>query len=333
MCGIGGIKRMGSDPIPREPLDILLQGLQNRGNDATGVAVANPPGCAKPGVFIYKKDDTPWHVTVSKPYKEFMAEHLLPETESVILHTRAATGTASPRKYANNHPMYDGKVAVVHNGVIQNDTHLFTEMGLTRSCDTDSDILRAILDKEGFTKGGIRKLSKITGGVACAALTPDDTEKLLLVRSGNPLVLAKFRDYLVFASEKTYIHTALREWEEKWGMYFHKSQVSEVGWLTMNDHSAWLIGKEGLEWYDECKTCFSYSEPCRRVFQDYAKRTAKWDEEGKSRKVVGPPYEHTYTPMRIKCRGCGSMNKLKDEHQKLAANKLTCGTCKKLLAD
>lgn len=321
---------MAEEPIQREPLDLLLVGLQSRGLDAAGIAIVNPPESANPGVHVFKDDEPAWTVVSSKKYEDFMKETLVPETQTVILHTRAAT-KGSPRENKNNHPMFVNDVAVVHNGIIGNDDYLFRDLKLERGAETDSDILRAILDEEGFTKKGIRVLGRVTGSVALAAISASDPEKLLLLRSGSPLILAEIGNFLTWASEKSAIHSAFRPWINKWGMTFQKNSPEAPGWLTFRDHTAWLVGPKGLEWHDECKTCYSFTEPRRAVFDNYQSRNAKWDTDTNKKVVLSPDGGRSGAPIRLRCFDCKKLNKLNKDQYNLDVALLNCGHCNKPL--
>jgi asparagine synthetase B (glutamine-hydrolysing) len=262
------------------------------------------------------------------------------------LHTRAAT-KGNPNQFENNHPMFDSgasaaphQCAVVHNGVIQNDDTLFNTMNLERKAETDSDILRAILDSEGFTKKGIRQLSRVTGSVALAAVDEKDSEHLLLVRSGSPLVVGCTNDTLVWASEKKYIHAAMRPEIKRFGLDFQANLPSDFGWLTMADNSAWLFNGVGKEWHDECKTYFSaYIEPRRHVYDDYAARTQRFKQDAVDKNVrventslvnVNNIGGESRMPLRLRCPNskCLTWNRVGKDIKELDIKNLACHECK-----
>lgn len=330
MCGIGGFRRFGDQPITRDQIELLMVSLQHRGNDATGIAIMNP---GEKTVRVCKGDEPAWNFMKTQTFGKFIEAHLHEDTNIVLVHTRAAT-KGSPRKLENNHPMYFDKSAVTHNGVVTNDDILFRDLNLTRHAETDSDILRAIVDKEGLNKAVIRKLARCNGSVACAAITPDQPEHLLLVRSGSPLVLAAYNEVLVWASEKQSIHQAMRPWIKKWGLNF-QVQTPNIGFLTMADHSAWLFGPKGLEWHDECKTAFHYVEPRRAVWENYNERQDKWNKEDKKVNLVNmitPPSGEKVGRLRVRCDGCSQMVKLTPEQAEKGLENMRCSKCKKPLA-
>src|SRR5208282_6156228 len=182
MCGIAGIRKYGEKPIEEHMIRLLLTSMEKRGNDATGIAMQNKKG----DVFTLKNDVPAWTFVTSDNYNNWIDEHLTDDIEQVILHTRAAT-KGSPRFAKNNHPLFNGKAAIVHNGKIENDDELFKRHNLERAADTDTDIVRAIVDKFGITKQAVARLEDIRGSAAIAALSPEYPGMMIVGRSGSPL--------------------------------------------------------------------------------------------------------------------------------------------------
>ena len=330
-------------------IETMLVGLENRGMDATGMAILNPGPPAE--LYVMKGAMPAWQFVKDRNFEKWITETLRPDTLTVLLHTRAAT-KGNPQEFENNHPMFDAgraaephQCAVVHNGVINNDDWLFTQMKLERKAETDSDILRAILDDQGFTKKGIRDLSRVTGSVALAAIDEKDPDHLLLVRSGSPLVLGCTNDMLIWASEKKYIHSAMRPTISRFGQDFQANLPSDFGWLTMADNSAWLFGAEGKEWHDECKTYFStYVEPRRHVYDQYAERTQRWkqdmaDKVARNERKQGTELARidvnniggeSRMPLRLLCANpkCRTWNRVGKQIKQLDVKRLACKSCK-----
>jgi predicted glutamine amidotransferase len=257
MCGICGIRRFGEQPIQRDMIDLLILNNENRGLDATGVALQQADG----SVQVYKDNITPYQfLSKNGLYDKFMRDNLKDDTVTVLGHTRKAT-KGSPRVINNNHPMFAGGVALVHNGHISNDDFMFKDWKLERKAETDSDILRAVLDKEGFTHKAINNLSRLSGNAAFAAISPEHPGKLLLGRSGNPLELAATQDYLIFSSEKGPIYKAMRPFKRVYGIVMREMTPINYFMIGMTDHSAWLLAdKPGdgqgwaadwIEWHQE----------------------------------------------------------------------------------
>lgn len=267
MCGICGVRRFGEAPLRRDMIDMLILNNENRGLEATGIALQQADGT----VNVCKDNTTPYQFISAEngTYDKFMREYLREDTLIAIGHTRKAT-KGSPRINNNNHPMYAGKVAVVHNGQIFNDDGMFKDWKLERKAETDSDIIRALLDKEGFTRKAVNSLSRLSGSAAFAAISPEHPGKLLLGRSGNPLELAATQDYLMFSSEKGPLYKAMRPFKLVYGVTMREMTPINYFMIGMNDNSAWLFGdkpKEGdrgwekdwLEWHQEMKIAVSFT--------------------------------------------------------------------------
>lgn len=258
----------------------ILVGLEKRGNDATGLAMQKKDG----EVLVYKHDTAAWNFVASQGFTDFLAANLNDEIIQVILHTRAAT-QGSPRKNANNHPLFTDKSAVVHNGMINNDDQLFRELKIERGAETDTDIFRAITDKWGFTSEAIKNLNKVRGSAAIAVLHPEYPGKLLIGRSGNPICLgSRDNDFLYFASEKDILHAAMRPWVQRFGLAWQE-QAGEMAFSLFPDDTLWLMGEKGYEEHTEFRTSYgTYREPNRRIygtgFQDRQNRWNNSDSDG-----------------------------------------------------
>lgn len=261
---------------------LLLTGNEHRGNDATGMAFLQADGT----VSILKKDIPAWQFVSSKEYEDFIAEWLDIDTRAVILHARGAS-QGNPRINDNNHPMYAGNTAVIHNGSIQNDHTLFAGLQLERKAETDSDILRAILDKYGFTDEAYKVLNRINGSIAGAALSHKYPDKMLLFRSGSPMTLASTNDHLMFSSLKTTLHAAAKPVVQRFGIPF-QVQKPDLAFSLMPNHTLWILGPNGLEGHREFKTLNGrYQEPIRRVYKEYKERSEKWDRAARP-KIIYP---------------------------------------------
>ena len=277
MCGIAGVVKWGDQPIQEITIATLLVGNEHRGNDASGIALQQKDGA----INIFKQDVPGWKLVTSDEYKEFIHKFLLPDTRAALVHARGAS-QGNPRDNNNNHPMYAGVSAVIHNGVIKNDSQMFNNLKLERKAETDSDILRAMIDKFGITQQGIQMLGRTVGSAAMAAVDPRYPGKLLLIRSGNPLTLASNENFFFFSSEKATLHKACRPFVKRMGMWFH-SQKPDVDFAMMANNTAWIIGEKGLESHAECKICMGdYHEPWRKTYEEYGKRQEKWDNQART---------------------------------------------------
>lgn len=274
MCGIGGIIRFGDKPIREDILAVLLVGNEHRGNDASGIMLQQADGT----IDIFKKDVPGWTLVSTKEYEEFIREKLKPTTRGAFVHARGAS-KGNPRDNNNNHPMFAGKGAIIHNGVIRNDDFMFESLKLNRKAETDSDVIRAIVDEHGITKKACELFGKMVGSGAIAAIHPEYPNKMILARSGNPLILASNADFMFFSSEKDTLHKACRPWLVRFGIWFQANKP-DVDFSMMADDSAWIIGEKGLEHHDICKiNTGGYKEPWRKTYEEYEERSKKWDKE------------------------------------------------------
>lgn len=276
---------------------MLLVGNEHRGNDASGLVVQQANG----SLSVLKKDIPGWKLVLSQEYEDFIKAHLHEDSRSVLVHARGAS-QGNPRDNNNNHPMFAGLSAIVHNGVIRNDNELFNRFKLERKAETDSDIIRAIVDEHGITEKAIREISSGLGSGAIAAVHPKFPNKLMLIRSGNPLTLASNEDFFFFSSEKQTLHKACRPYIERMGMWF-QAQKPNVDFTNMANNTGWIIGLKGLESHTKCEICMGdYHEPWRKTYDEYAKRQEKWDNLAKPRAVVPGTDQKMKTAWCYKCK-------------------------------
>jgi len=282
ICGIAGIVKYGKKPLSEAAISLLLTGNEARGNDASGIALSQEDG----SINVFKNDSPAWQFINSDGYKEFIKNHLKPSTWGVIIHTRAAT-KGSPKDNNNNHPMYAGLSAVVHNGILNNDDYLFGKEKIERKAETDSDILRGFIDKYGITEKCIKEMNALGGSAAGAAFHPHYPRKLLLFRSGNPMILASTEDFFMFSSEKKSLYRALKPFVKRFNMWFHVERP-EAAFSPMADDTAWILGDNGQEKHAIFKVLVGqYHEPNRRVYENYKERQEKWN---KDKKKLDPAY-------------------------------------------
>lgn len=180
MCGIVGY--LGD----KTAVPVLVDGLKKleyRGYDSAGVAVLEK------GSLTVKKSVGKLAVLESILLNE------LPNTTVGIGHTRWAThGRPSD---SNSHPHTDctGKIAVVHNGIIENYLELkewLTGQEHTFCSETDTEVLPHMVEE--FYTGDLeeavhRVMSMVKGSYAMVVLHQDEPDKLIAARKDSPLVI------------------------------------------------------------------------------------------------------------------------------------------------
>lgn len=191
MCGIVGY--IG----PREAQDVLLNGLEKleyRGYDSAGIAVLEQ------GTIKIEKHKGELANLKRALEKNPMKGHI------GIGHTRWATHGQPSDRNAHPHMGPQGKIVVVHNGIIENYQYL-KETYLkdhTFQSDTDTEVVAHLL--ELFYEGDLfaavqRALAVITGSYALVVMAADEPERLIATRKNSPLVIGLGDDETIVASD------------------------------------------------------------------------------------------------------------------------------------
>ena len=134
MCGIVGYTG------PREAYPIIIKGLKRleyRGYDSTGVALQNG------GLKVYKKKGK-----VAELEDHIVGKNL--HAHVGIGHTRWATHGEPSDRNAHPHRSASGKLAMIHNGIIENYSQLkkeLTNLGYTFESDTDTEVLLNFIEE------------------------------------------------------------------------------------------------------------------------------------------------------------------------------------------
>ena len=179
MCGIVGyIGRQDAAPVVLEG----LTRLEHRGYDSAGVAVLGTRG-----IRVVKQAGR------VRDLVEVLPARFAGTTG--IGHTRWATH--GPATDANAHPHSDesGRVAVVHNGIIDNSAALRAELtaaGVTLASDTDTEVLAHLVARSDADtlEGKVRDaLRVVVGTYGLAVLHADFPDRIVAARNGSPLVV------------------------------------------------------------------------------------------------------------------------------------------------
>ena len=204
MCGIVGY--IGREPVSPILLDGLTR-LEYRGYDSAGLAVFHP----EKGLQVVKargRLQALWDAT--------QQGQAVPGTMGVG-HTRWATHGAP--NDINSHPQVSqsGKIAVVHNGIIENYVKLkeFLEAkGVVFASETDTEVVAQLLEYyyHGDLLDAVSKvLHRIEGAYALGIVCADEPEQFVAVRKDSPLIVGHGVGFNMIASDVTALISYTRE--------------------------------------------------------------------------------------------------------------------------
>ena len=214
MCGIVGC--IGY----RDSVPMVLDGLarlEYRGYDSAGVVlVAEAGSSGEAGPSLWRSRSAVRGESISALER---VAATAPPARSAIGHTRWATHGAPTE--ANAHPHLDcsGRVAVVHNGIIENHRELAAKLdaeGHVRTSQTDTEVVAHLVEAE--IAGGAslfeavrRCVSMLRGDYALAFTSADEPEVLVATRRTSPLIIGRTEQLGLVASDISAILDTTRE--------------------------------------------------------------------------------------------------------------------------
>ena len=226
MCGIVGY--IGQN----EALPVLIGGLKKleyRGYDSSGVAliedgkIETVRASGKIAALEDKLKNKPLHGHVG------------------IAHTRWATHGAPTEQNAHPHQSFDGKISIVHNGIIENYAILKKKLqaeGVEFKSETDTEVVAHLIAR--YYKGNLKEavlkaISKIEGTFGLAVICKDEPGTLIGARRGSPLILGIGQNEFYLASDVSAIimHTQKV-------VYLDDNDIVEIkedGYNLLNTHS------------------------------------------------------------------------------------------------
>lgn len=204
MCGIVGY--IGREQVSPILLDGLTR-LEYRGYDSAGLAVFHP----EKGLQVVKARGR-----LQALRDATQQGHAVPGTMGVG-HTRWATHGAP--NDINSHPQVSqsGKIAVVHNGIIENYVKLkeFLEAkGVVFASETDTEVVAQLLEYyyHGDLLDAVSKvLHRIEGAYALGIVCADEPERFVAVRKDSPLIVGYGAGFNMIASDVTALISYTRE--------------------------------------------------------------------------------------------------------------------------
>ena len=185
MCGIIGVTGV-DDALP-----LLLDGLgrlEYRGYDSAGVVLVT-------GDALWRTRAAEGTHSVSD--LRMRGEDAPPRCSGGVGHTRWATHGGPTTGNAHPHLDCTGRLALVHNGIIENHAELAVALvadGHVLASDTDSEVLPHLVEAEmsrgmGLAEGLRAALLKVRGSFAVAAVHADDPELMVAARRVSPLIM------------------------------------------------------------------------------------------------------------------------------------------------
>lgn len=192
MCGIFGAISLDNNVLCE--IKPALKKLAYRGYDSAGVCYI------KNGAFEIQK-------VVGHPEALFEPKDF---SNISIGHNRWATHGAPLTKNAHPHLSNDGKIAVVHNGIIENYFELKKELknkGFSFSSETDTEVIPNLIQlylKEKNIEDAIAATcNKIRGAFAFVAVSLDEPGRIFAAKLGSPLCIGTSEGSIFISSDKT----------------------------------------------------------------------------------------------------------------------------------
>ncbi|HSJ49679.1 MAG TPA: glutamine--fructose-6-phosphate transaminase (isomerizing) [Actinomycetota bacterium] len=191
MCGIVGY--IGPD----QALPVILEGLSRleyRGYDSAGVALLDGD------LAVVKRSGKLSQLEAA------LASAAPPAGTVGMGHTRWATHGAPTDRNAHPHIDCGGRVAVIHNGIVENFAALREELekrGHTFGSDTDTEVIAHLIEeKEGSLPDRVRAAAReLEGAYALVVLSLDDPDVIVGVRVSSPLIVGLGSGENVLASD------------------------------------------------------------------------------------------------------------------------------------
>ena len=191
MCGIVGY--VG----PRQAATLLIDGLRRmeyRGYDSAGLAVVNG------GLSIIKSAGK-----LSALEQQLNGHN--PEGTLGIGHTRWATHGAPNTINAHPHTDQSGKIALIHNGIIENSRAIRTALekrGHVFKSETDTEVLAHLVGE--LYSGNLEEavaaaLREVDGAYGIAVISVDEPDVIVAARNGSPLLVGVGEDEYFVASD------------------------------------------------------------------------------------------------------------------------------------
>ncbi|MFJ7197473.1 MULTISPECIES: glutamine--fructose-6-phosphate transaminase (isomerizing) [unclassified Streptomyces] len=197
MCGIVGY--IGK----RDVAPLLLEGLQRleyRGYDSAGIVITGKASAGKPATLRMVKAKGRVRELEARVPKRFTGT-------TGIAHTRWATHGAPSDENAHPHLDAGNKVAVVHNGIIDNASELRAKLvadGVVFLSETDTEVLVHLIARaqaDTLEEKVREALRSVEGTYGIAVMHADFNDRIVVARNGSPVVLGIGEKEMFVASD------------------------------------------------------------------------------------------------------------------------------------
>jgi len=225
MCGIIGY--CGQKPAVPIALE-ALKCLEYRGYDSAGIASLYD------GKLLIRKD-------VGKIDEVIQKQNLIGLPGIVAIgHTRWATHGGVTQFNAHPHSDCGGRVAVVHNGIIENNQQLrqeLTKIGHKFTSETDTEIIPHLVEDElkngcSLEQAVLNIAPRLEGSYAFLVISLDDPGKIIGTRKNNPLIVGiDAPDYYISSDALAFSQ--------------YTNQV-----MNLEDNEVVMLTQEGIEFFD-----------------------------------------------------------------------------------
>eukprot|EP00546_Thalassionema_frauenfeldii_P012431 CAMPEP_0178927920 /NCGR_PEP_ID=MMETSP0786-20121207/19527_1 /TAXON_ID=186022 /ORGANISM="Thalassionema frauenfeldii, Strain CCMP 1798" /LENGTH=644 /DNA_ID=CAMNT_0020603549 /DNA_START=189 /DNA_END=2123 /DNA_ORIENTATION=- len=203
-CGIAGV--VGTEH--HDARDFLLEGLtvlRNRGYDSAGLATMPEEGDHMVLTKYASDGDKADSIELVRAHSSSSAGHSVG-----IAHTRWATHGGKTDENAHPHQDSSGKIALVHNGTLNNANELRRELqklGHVFTSQTDTEVIAKLIghyrdqDKSSVKDATEKALQRCDGTWGLCIMCTDDPDQLVVACNGSPLVIGIADDRTFVASE------------------------------------------------------------------------------------------------------------------------------------
>lgn len=244
MCGIVGciLKNDKAAPVLLD----CVQRLEYRGYDSVGLATYSSSG------INIKKDRGKINEVSQKLHLDELPG------EIGIGHVRWATHGLPTQENAHPHTDCEGKIAVVHNGIIENYKELKDQLiseGHHFVSQTDTEVIAHLIEK--YHKDGLdleeainKAITKLHGSYAFAVISTDEPNRILGVRKESPLILGLGDGEYFLASDAPAI---LQHTRRIIYLADHETFIMDEEGITVKDRDGRVLDKpvETIRWTPE----------------------------------------------------------------------------------